>query len=192
MVLGYYCVVGGSCFSLGVVYLNVTLLIIALWQYYACCKRSGVTWCALFVVLYYSLWCPVLYVPVQVTCNAFVVFRYTFAPSRCWTSQYCRYFVPLSVALWNDLAYPVFDDVGLVGFKCRDNVFLLACAACSLLCFTVSLSLLCIYWSCGAGVFGLIWCKSLTPSLSCPPYLIIIIIIITIIRIKITTREWVS
>ena len=35
-----------------VVYLNVTLHIVDLWQYYVCCKRSGVTRCTLF-----KLWC---------------------------------------------------------------------------------------------------------------------------------------
>ena len=34
-----------------------------------------------------------------------------------------------SVSLWNDLADPVFDGVGLVGFKSRTNAFLLALAA---------------------------------------------------------------
>ena len=40
--------------------------------------------------------------------------------------QYRRTFVPLSVSLWNDLADPVFDGVGLAGFKSRANAFLLA------------------------------------------------------------------
>ena len=35
-------------------------------------------------------------------------------------------FRPLSVSLWNDLADPVFDGVGLAGFKSRANAFLLA------------------------------------------------------------------
>ena len=39
------------------------------------------------------------------------------------TSQYLRTFVPFSVSLWNDLAYLVFDDVRLAGFKSRANVF---------------------------------------------------------------------
>ena len=33
---------------------------------------------------------------------------------------------PLLVSLWNDLASPVFDAVGLAGFKSRANAFLLA------------------------------------------------------------------
>ena len=37
-----------------------------------------------------------------------------------------RTFIPLSVSLWNDLAYPVFDGVGLAGFKSKANAFLLA------------------------------------------------------------------
>ena len=35
-------------------------------------------------------------------------------------------FYSLSVSLWNDLASPIFDGVGLAGFKSRDNVFSLA------------------------------------------------------------------
>ena len=35
------------------------------------------------------------------------------------------FFIPFSVSLWNDLANPVFDGVGLVGFKSRVNSSLL-------------------------------------------------------------------
>ena len=68
------------------------------------------------------------YLPVRVTRGALVAQRYTYhAPPRCRTSQYRRTSVPLSVSLWNDLADPpVFDGVGLAGFKSRANVFLLA------------------------------------------------------------------
>ena len=69
---------------------------------------------------------PVHYVPVHVTRGALVTHRYTFAPPRCRTSQYRRTFIPLSVSLWNDLVDPVFDGVGLAGFKSRSNAFLLA------------------------------------------------------------------
>ena len=34
-----------------------------------------------------------------------------------------RTFVLLSMSLWNDLGYPVFDGVGLAGFKSRANAF---------------------------------------------------------------------
>ena len=37
-----------------------------------------------------------------------------------------RTFIPFSVSLWNDLANPVFDGVGLAGFKSRANASLLA------------------------------------------------------------------
>ena len=73
------------------------------------------------------------YVPVRVTRGAPVAHRYTYAPPRCRTSQYSRTFIPLSVSLWNDLANYIFDGVGLDGFKSRDNAFLLAKAALSLL-----------------------------------------------------------
>ena len=64
--------------------------------------------------------------PVRVIRGALVVHRYTYAPPRCRTSQYRRTFVTLSVSLWNDLADPVLDGVGLAGFKSRANDFLLA------------------------------------------------------------------
>ena len=68
---------------------------------------------------------PGPYEPVRVTCGALVAHRYSYAPPRCNTSQYRRTFV-LSVSLWNDLADPVFDGVGLAGFKSRANAFSLA------------------------------------------------------------------
>ena len=69
---------------------------------------------------------PLPYVPALVTRGALVAHRHSFAPPRCRTSQYRRSFVPISVSLWNDLSGPVFDGVGLVGFKSRVNAFLLA------------------------------------------------------------------
>ena len=69
---------------------------------------------------------PLPYVPAQVTLGALVTHRHSFAPPCCKTSQYRRSFVPLSVSLWNDLSDPVFDGVGLAGFKSRVNAFLLS------------------------------------------------------------------
>ena len=69
---------------------------------------------------------PGPYVPVRVTRDALVAHRYTYAPPRCRTLQYSKTFVPFSVSLWNDLAGPVFDGVGLAVFKSRANAFLLA------------------------------------------------------------------
>ena len=62
----------------------------------------------------------------RVTRVALVAHRYAYAPPRCRTSQYRRAFIPFSVSLWNDVADPVFDGVGLAGFKSRTNAFLLA------------------------------------------------------------------
>ena len=66
------------------------------------------------------------YVTVLVTRGVLVAHRYTYAPPRCRTSQCSRTFVHLSVSLWNDLANPVFDGVGLPHFKSRANACLLA------------------------------------------------------------------
>ena len=69
---------------------------------------------------------PGQYVPVRVTRGALVAHRHTYAPPRCSTGQYSSSFIPFSVSLWNDLANPVFDVVGLAGFKSRANASLLA------------------------------------------------------------------
>ena len=69
---------------------------------------------------------PVPYVPVRVTGGDVIGHRYTYAPPRCRTSQYRRTFIPWSVSLSNDLSDPMFDGVGLAGFKSKVNAFLLA------------------------------------------------------------------
>ena len=68
---------------------------------------------------------PGPFVPVRVTRGALDAHLYTYAPPRCRTLQYSRTFIPFSVSLWNDLANPVFDGVGLAGFKSRANASLL-------------------------------------------------------------------
>ena len=74
--------------------------------------------------LYDDLLVP--YVPVLLTRGAVISHRYTYAPARCRTSQYSRTFILLLVSLWNDLSDPVFDGVGLAGFKSKATAFLLA------------------------------------------------------------------
>ena len=69
---------------------------------------------------------PGPYVPVRVTRIALVAHRYTYAMPRCRTLQCRRTFILLSESLWNVLADPVFDGVGLAGFKSKANAFLLA------------------------------------------------------------------
>ena len=71
---------------------------------------------------------PVPYVPGRVTRGALVSIshRYSYAPPLCRTSQYRGTFIPLSESLWNGLADPVFDFMGLASFKSRVDTFLLA------------------------------------------------------------------
>ena len=69
---------------------------------------------------------PGPYVPVRVTRGALVAHRFTYAPPRCRTLQYSMSFITFSLSLWNDLSNPVFDGVGLEGFKSRANASLLA------------------------------------------------------------------
>ena len=67
-----------------------------------------------------------LYVPVRVTRDALVTHRYNYAPPSCRILQYSRTFIPFSVSLWNNLANPILDGVGLAGFRSRANASLLA------------------------------------------------------------------
>ena len=87
------------------------------------------------------------FVPVRVTRCALVAHRYTYAPPSCRTSP-CRWtFVPLSVSLRNDLTYPVFDGVGLAGFKSRANGILFGqrCSIPTIDFYYFSLSLLSVH-----------------------------------------------
>ena len=106
-------------FLLGVC-LSVTLHIVDLWQYYVCLTRSGNPTCP----LYGSLRAP--YVLLRVVRYVSVAHRYTYALLCCRTSQYHRTFISMSVSLYNDLGDPIFDGVGLAGFKSGANAFLLA------------------------------------------------------------------
>ena len=69
---------------------------------------------------------PGPYVSERVTRGSLVARRYTYAPPRCRNLQYGSTFIRFSVSFWNDLANPVFDDMGLAGFKSRANASLLA------------------------------------------------------------------
>ena len=89
--------------------LTVIFSIVDLWQCCVCCTRSGVTRCIHFVALYLCL-------------CASLGYTWYFDP----ISVYFRTFISLSVSLCNDLVDPVFDGVGLAGFKSRSNAFLLA------------------------------------------------------------------
>ena len=94
-------------------------------------RRSVAVLCMLYKMrcnplhpLYGAL--PVPYVPVRVTLRAAKAHLCNYAPPCCRTSQYRRTFISLSVSLLNDLSDPVFDGVGLAGFKSSANAFLLA------------------------------------------------------------------
>ena len=60
---------------------------------------------------------------VPFTRGALVEHQYTHASPCSRAPQYRRTFIALSISLLNDLADPVFDGVGLAGFKSNANVF---------------------------------------------------------------------
>ena len=127
----------------------------------------------------YKTWCnpvhplngalPGLYMPVRATRGALVAHQYTYAQPHCRTLQYSRTFIPFSVSLWNDLANSVFDGVGTGVFQKPGQCFFIS-LSCSiptivstLFPFLFFLSIGCY---CGARVFGLIGCTSLSLSLA--------------------------
>ena len=74
------------------------------------------------------------------------------------------------MSLWNDLADTVFDGVGLAGFKSMHCLFIglsyhIPFLSSAIFRFHFFLS---IGWYCGADVFGLIGCTSLSHSLALP------------------------
>ena len=83
--------------------------------------------CSLFMVLYQCR----MYHAARVTSGALVAHGYTYAPPRCRTSQDLH---SLSLSLWNDLADPVFDGVGLEGFKSKVNAFFIGLSCFILFC----------------------------------------------------------
>ena len=101
------------------------------------CIRSGVTRCTLLMVLYLDLMCECELLAVLWSVaypallwsglyhGALVAYQYIYAPPRCRTVHYHRTLILLSVSIWKDLAKPVFDGVGLAGFKSRASGFLL-------------------------------------------------------------------
>ena len=86
-------------------------------------------------------------------------------------AQYHRTFVPISGSLWNDVADSVFDGVGQAGFKSRTRFFFigLSYSIPTIVFYHFSfLFSLSIGLYCGAEVFGLMRCISLSLSLALP------------------------
>ena len=100
---------------------------------------------------------PVLYVPLRVTSVLWshigILIRFIASEPQSTTGVlFYR-----TVSLWNDLACPVFDGVGLAGFKSSYNAFFIGQAVPSFFVFYKFpfLFFLSTGWYCGAGVFGL-------------------------------------
>ena len=77
---------------------------------------------------------PVPYVPVRVTRGALAAHGSTCAPPRSRTTQYLLTLILLSVPLWNDVADPEFDGVGLSSFKSSSKAFFIFLCCCIPFC----------------------------------------------------------
>ena len=75
-----------------------------------------------------------------------------------------------SHSLWNDLADRIYGGVGLAGWRAGSIIFYWPMLLYLFLTSTIFhfLLFLSIGWYCGPGVFELIGCKSLSPSLALP------------------------
>ena len=85
-------------------------------------------------------------------------------------------FIPLSVFLWHDIADHVFDGVEMVVLRAGALLLYWPTPLVPFLSSTVfhCLLFLPVGWYCGAGVFGLIGCQSLSPGLAMATFLITI------------------
>ena len=99
--------------------------------------RSGVTRCTILMVLYFCRMCRCgLY---AVPWSHIGILMRFIAAEPCSTAGHLS---PLSVSQWNDLADPVFDGVGLAGFKTRANALFIGPTCLRPLClllFSISL-----------------------------------------------------
>ena len=157
-------VVSGAHFLTGVC-LSETFLIVDLWQYRVCCIRSGVSDAPDQV--YGAL--PVPYVPVRAARGARVAHRYIYEPPRwlqilavCLFLSQCPCGTILLTLCSIMYAWQVSRSEPMLFYWPLLLEPLLASAVFPFL-FCLSIG-----WYCGEGVFRLIGCRSLSPSLALP------------------------
>ena len=121
-------------------------------------RRSVTILCTLVMIRCNPM--PLFMVPYLCRICASAGYTLLWSPPRFRTSRNHRSFISFSVSLWNDLADPVFDGVGLGGFT-EQGVFY-----CFPFLFFLSVGCYCL-----AGVFGLIWCQSLCSGATSPTFL---------------------
>ena len=114
--------------------MSVSFLFVDLWQYCVCCVTSG----TLLMVLYLDRMCQ---------CGFHAVLLHLCAFSLQNLSVPNDFYSP-TVSLWNDLADPVFDGVGLAGFNSRANAFsfCLSCSIPTIVFYYFSVSPHSVYW----------------------------------------------
>ena len=139
---------------------NVTLHMVDLWQSFVCCVRSGVTQCTLFMVLYLCRmfqWGPNAVLWYQIV----MLMRLLAVPQ----DFHCHFRVSVERSCW-----PCIGWCGNRWFQVQGQCLSIDLADCSLFVYYYFpfLFFYSMGWYCGAGVFGLIGCKSLFPSLALP------------------------
>ena len=82
--------------------------------------QEGQSSTRLFVRVCIQLGLKIFYIKVTILGKKYI-YRYILIYNVIYNT-----FIPFSVSLWKDLANPVFDGVGLAGFKSRANASLLA------------------------------------------------------------------
>ena len=130
------------------------LHIVDLWQYYVCCRRSGVTRCTLFIVLFLSHMCR-RGLHAALRSHIDKLMRLLAAEPRSiqgilFSCQYLRVKIKLPLVLWCGTGW--FQEQGqclFIGLAAR-SLFVSCCFS---FLFSHSMG-----WCYGVGVFGLIWC----------------------------------
>ena len=108
---------------------------------------------------------------VQVSRSAVVTYQYTYASPHCRTSQYCRTFFLSQCPSGTILLTPHSMVWDWQVSRAEPNLFYgLSCPIPTIVFYYLFLSLLSLFWYCGAVVLWLIGCISLSLNLALPTY----------------------
>ena len=148
--------------------MNVTFLIVDPWQSFVCFIRSGVTRCPLLMVLYLDRMCQCGLHGVLWSYIGTLMHRLAAEP---------RSIARLSFPYWchsGTILLTSYSMCGTFRFQEQGQCFFigLSCSIPTIILYSLSfLFFLSIGWYCGAGVFGLIRCISLSLSFALPTFI---------------------
>ena len=132
--------------------MSVSLHIVDLRQHYVCCTRSGVILCTLFIVLFLCRMCRCgLHEALRTSVHLCASSLQNLAVSP-------DFYYLVSISVERSYSIPLFDGVGLAGFKSQCLFIGLAARSLFISCCFPFLFFHSMGWCRGVGVFGLIGC----------------------------------